>query len=187
VLGEAGTRQGGREATFCRDRTALAERLRGRSDLVQEYLPGVEYSVDVLADLGGRPLVAVPRERLRVQEGLSVRGRVLHDPEIERLCLDLAAELGVKGPVCMQLKRDVAGRPRFLELNPRMGGGTLFSAFAGVNLAACSVDLAAGRRLPPLRFAEVTIVRYFDELVWDVARARQRASHPARAAAPSAR
>jgi carbamoyl-phosphate synthase large subunit len=50
-----------------------------------------------------------------------------------------------------------------------------------------AADAARARVFPPLRFAEVTIGRYFDELVWDVARARLRASHPARAAAPSAR
>ena len=65
----------------------------------------------------------------------------------------------------MQLKRDSAGAPRFIEVNPRMGGGTIFAALAGVNMALLSVTLAAGCPLPPLKFSEITVVRYFEELV----------------------
>ena len=158
--------KGSRHVAVCRDREALAHRLREHDDLlIQEYLPGVEYTVDVLSDLDGRPLVAVPRVRLAVKEGISVRGQTIHDGEIESLCLRLAAALLLKGPVCMQLKRDRDGAPRFIEVNPRMGGGTIFAALAGVNMAALSLALAAGRPLPPLRFSEITVVRYFEELV----------------------
>jgi carbamoyl-phosphate synthase large subunit len=158
--------KGSRRVSVCRDRDTLDRRLTEHDDLlIQEYLPGVEYTVDVLSDLDGRPLVAVPRIRLAVKEGISVRGQILHDEEIESLCLRLAAALLVKGPVCMQLKRDRDGAPRFIEVNPRMGGGTIFAALAGVNMAALSLALAAGRPLPPLRFSEITVVRYFEELV----------------------
>jgi len=156
----------GRRVSVCRNRETLGRILSEYDDvLIQEYLPGVEYTVDVLSDLDGRPLVAVPRVRLAVKEGISVRGQTIHDGEIESLCLRLAAALLLKGPVCMQLKRDRDGAPRFIEVNPRMGGGTIFAALAGVNMAALSLALAAGRPLPPLRFSEITVVRYFEELV----------------------
>jgi carbamoyl-phosphate synthase large subunit len=158
--------KGSRGTALCRDREALDFWLSQHQDLlIQEYLPGEEYSVDVLGDLDGRPVIAVPRLRLAVKEGISVRGHVLHDEGIEALCLELAASLRVKGPVCMQLKRDRAGTLRFLEVNPRMGGGTLFTALAGVNMAALCLDLAAGRALPPLAFSEIIVARYFEELV----------------------
>jgi carbamoyl-phosphate synthase large subunit len=158
--------KGGRGAALCRDRAELALRLRGADDLlVQAYLPGAEYSVDVLADLDGRPLVAVPRLHLMVQERQSVRGQVLHDETIERLCLGLAAALHVKGPVSMQLKCDASGVANLLEVNPRMGGSTYFAALAGVNMAALCLDLAARRPLPALSFSEITVARYFEELV----------------------
>jgi carbamoyl-phosphate synthase large subunit len=158
--------KGSRGVAVCHDRAALDHWLRESDDLlVQEYLPGQEYSVDVLADLDGRPLVAVPRVRLAVKEGISVRGQVIHDEEIQDLCLRLAAALHVKGAVCMQLRRDTAGAPRFIEVNPRMGGGTMFTALAGVNMPALCLALAGGRPLPPLEFSEITVVRYYEELV----------------------
>jgi carbamoyl-phosphate synthase large subunit len=158
--------KGGRGTTLCRDRQALELRLREGDDvLIQEYLPGNEYSVDVLADLDGRPIVAVPRLHLARAERVSVRGQVLHHEGIESMCMRLAHSLRVKGPVSMQLRCDAAGRPHFLEVNPRLGGGTFFSALAGVNMAALCLDLAERRPLRNLEFSEITVVRYFEELV----------------------
>jgi carbamoyl-phosphate synthase large subunit len=160
--------KGSRGIALCPDRESLERRLAETSGLlIQDYLPGQEYSVDVLADLDGRPVAAVPRLRLTVNEGISVRGRVVHDAEIEKLCRNLAQELGVQGPVCMQLRRDASGAPCFMEVNPRMGGGTMFSVLAGVNLPACCLDLAMGRPLPKLTFSEITVVRYYEEIVLD--------------------
>lgn len=158
--------KGSRGATVCRDRDTLELRLRETNDLlIQEYLPGAEYSVDVLADLDGRPIVAVPRLHLVMEERVAVRGQVLHDEVIEGLSIRLAAALRVRGPVSMQLKCDATGAARFLEVNPRMGGGTYFAALAGINMAALCLELAARRPLPRLSFSEITVARYFEELV----------------------
>ena len=158
--------KGSRGAAICRDRAALDLRLRESEDLlIQDHLPGAEYSVDVLADLDGRPLVAVPRLHLVIQERVVVRGQVLHDEAIEALCMRLASALRVKGPVSMQLKCDAAGTPHLLEVNPRMGGGTYFAALAGVNMAELCLRLAARAPLPSLSFSEITVARYFEELV----------------------
>ena len=176
---------GGQRATVCADEAALARRLaQGGDVVVQPYVPGVEYAVDVLADLEGRPLVAVPRLRLAVHDGSSVRGHVVHDDEVEQLCLRVAAALGVKGPICIQLRRDAAGEPQILEVQPRLGGASFFTTLAGLNLAALSVDLAAGRALPALRFVEIAVARYFEEVVMIGVDRRRR---PARATRPGTR
>jgi carbamoyl-phosphate synthase large subunit len=178
--------KGSRGAAVCRDRRTLEHRLSESDDLlIQEYLPGLEYTVDVLADLDGRPVIAVPRLRLAVKDGISVRGQVIHDEIIEKLCLRLAAELHLKGPVCMQLRRDVSGAARFIEVNPRMGGGTFFTALAGVNMAALCLDLAARRPLPALEFSEITVVRYFEEIIL-MGEDRRTARRPRRAVASRA-
>jgi carbamoyl-phosphate synthase large subunit len=135
--------------------------------LIQEYLPGEEYSIDVLSDLQGNPLVAVPRVRLATKEGISVKGKVVHDQYIQDVCLELARFLNLKGPTCMQMKRAADGQVKFLEVNPRIGGGTIFTTLAGVNFAALLLELVAGRpvEIPPFR--EVTVLRYYEEIVLD--------------------
>jgi carbamoyl-phosphate synthase large subunit len=43
--------------------------------VVQEFLPGREFTIDVLADFGGRVISVVPRERLVIRSGVIDRGR----------------------------------------------------------------------------------------------------------------
>lgn len=158
--------KGSRGIALCHTAEDLAEQLTKQSDLlIQEYLPGEEYSIDVLSDLQGNPLVAVPRVRLATKEGISVKGRVFHDPDIQRVCMDLARVLNLKGPSCMQMRRAATGEVKFLEVNPRMGGGTIFTTLAGVNFAQLQVELAAGNpvEIPPFR--DITVLRYYEEIV----------------------
>lgn len=158
--------KGSRGIALCRTAEDLTEQLQLRNDLlIQEYLPGEEYSIDVLSDLQGNPLVAIPRVRLATKEGISVKGRVFHDTAIQQVCMDLAQFLGLKGPSCMQMKRAANGEVKFLEVNPRMGGGTIFATLAGVNFAQLQVELAAGRtvKIPPFR--DITVLRYYEEIV----------------------
>jgi carbamoyl-phosphate synthase large subunit len=158
--------KGSRDIALCRSRAELAARLEARDDLlIQEYLPGEEFSIDTLSDLAGKALVAVPRLRLATKAGISVRGRIVRDREIEETCLRLAEFLGLRGPSCIQMRRDPEGRAKLLEINPRMGGGTMFTTLAGVNIAALTVELACGRSItiPPPR--EITVLRHYDEIV----------------------
>lgn len=65
----------------------------------------------------------------------------------------------------MQMKRAANGEVKFLEVNPRMGGGTIFATLAGVNFSQLQVELAAGRtvKIPPFR--DITVLRYYEEIV----------------------
>lgn len=158
--------KGSRGIALCRTAADLEEQLQLRDDLlIQEYLPGEEFSIDVLSDLEGIPLVAVPRVRLATKEGISVKGKVFHDPFIQQTCMDLARFLGLKGPSCMQMKRAVNGEVKFLEVNPRMGGGTIFATLAGINFAQLQVELAAGKKIEIPPFRDITVLRYYEEIV----------------------
>ena len=160
--------KGARGIAKCENAAELAHEVSQRDDLIiSDYLPGEEYSIDCLSDLDGRPLVAVPRERIAVKEGICVKGRTVHDPEMEKSCLDLAAFLGLRGPSCMQMKRDAQGRLRFVEVNPRMGGATIFATLAGVNIAWLLLELARGREVTIEPFREITVLRHYDEVVLD--------------------
>jgi carbamoyl-phosphate synthase large subunit len=160
--------KGSRDSYRCTHREELrfhASQVQGL--IVQEYLPGEEYTVDVLSDLEGTPLLAVPRIRLETKEGISTKGKVIKDGEIEGLCLEMARHLGLKGPTCMQLKRDGAGALKFLEVNPRIGGGMMFTTLAGVNIPQLLLDLIAGADITVPHWKEVTVLRYYEEIVLD--------------------
>lgn len=127
--------------------------------LVQELLPGAEYSVDVLIAADGQVLAAVPRERLKVDSGVAVAARTVVDPELQELAGRAALAVGIRGVANVQLKRDRQGRPRLLEINPRLAGTMELTVLAGANLPALWVELAEGRTVTPPQWRETAIVR----------------------------
>lgn len=134
--------------------------------IAQEYLDGAEYSVDILSNENGEPLLAVPRLRVTIQDGVSVKAKVLHDPEIEGLSLELAKFLRLKGVSCIQIKRNRAGNLVIQEVNPRFGGSMITSFLAGVDLPSLAVSLSLGLQIAIPQFREVTVVRYFDQVTF---------------------
>ncbi len=160
--------KGSRDTYLCRsEKTMVHIMARHENMLVCEYLPGKEYTIDVLSDLNGRALCAVPRERIETKAGVSSKGRVIVDKEIEGLAMALAKFLGLKGPSCMQMKRDKDDVLCFLEVNPRMGGGTIMAALARVNIPHLILKLYNGDTISEgdLTFKDTTVLRYYEEIV----------------------
>jgi carbamoyl-phosphate synthase large subunit len=114
-----------------------------------EYLPGAEYSVDVLCDRG-RPLRAVVRERLSVLYGLATHAIVVADTAAETAAAKVVELLGLHHVVNVQLRCDAAGTPRLLEVNPRIPGTIGLTVAAGVNMPYLAVKQALGEPLGDL-------------------------------------
>jgi carbamoyl-phosphate synthase large subunit len=116
--------------------------------LVQEYLEGPEFTIDMLCDFSGRPLAIVPRERVVIRAGVIDRGRTVKDPALIELAEACAATLPFAGAVNIQC-RVVDGRPIVFEINPRFSGGIPLTIEAGGDFPAMLVRLAAGQRVKP--------------------------------------
>jgi biotin carboxylase len=110
-------------------RRGLAELGRFRTMLLMEFLDGPEYSVDCVGD-HGRLAAAVVR-RKPAQSG---SGQLI---DMRRDILDATAALcaahALNGVFNVQF-REGGGRPRLLEINPRMSGGIGMACLAGPNL-----------------------------------------------------
>ncbi len=166
VLAKPRFGKGSRGIVKIDDESDLKYIISKRDDLVfQEYLPGTEYTVDVLSDLNGKPMFAVPRIRLQTKAGISTKGRVLRDPALEMDCMKIAELVGIRGPCCMQMKESAEGRLKLIEINPRMGGGTIFTSLAGANFPAMLLDMIEGRQVSVPVISEITVIRYFEEFV----------------------
>ncbi|CAN7609608.1 ATP-grasp domain-containing protein [Massilia sp. LjRoot122] len=110
-------------------RRGLGELGEFRTMLLMEYLEGSEYSVDCVGDQG-RLVAAVARRKL-AQAG---SGQLIDmRPEIIEATTKLAADYGLNGIFNVQF-REAAGKPRLLEINPRMSGGIGMACAAGPNL-----------------------------------------------------
>lgn len=151
--------RGGVGAYPIRDRRELGFFVEYVDDaIVQTYLDGPEYTLDVLCDFGGRVLAVVPRERVVIRAGVIDRGRTVRDAALIALAHACAAVLPFAGPVNIQC-RTVQGRPTVFEINPRFSGGIGLTIAAGVHVPRMLLDLALGLQVPP-------IVGQFKEHLW---------------------
>ena len=160
--------KGSRNVFLCSDLHELT-RISSKYDgmLVQEYLPGTEYTVDVMSDLDGRALFAIPRERIEVKSGICSKGRIVNDKQLIQISMDLTNHLGLIGPSCVQMKLDSHGLPKILEVNPRMGGATIMATYAGANFPKIIIDLVKGEDIVLPTIREISVVRYYEEIVLD--------------------
>lgn len=133
--------------------------------LVQELLPGAEYSLDVLARADGHVAGVVPRERLKVDSGIAVTGRTLHDERLEGFARTVAERIGLTTVANVQVKLDTTGAPALLEVNPRFPGTMPLTIAAGIDMPRLAIGEALGTPIPdgPLPFDDIAMVRYFEE------------------------
>ena len=70
-----------------------------------------------------------------------------------------------RGPLCVQMKEDKDGVPKLTEINPRFGGGSIFTTMAGINFIDVILAEKLGDNLEINDPSEITITRYWDEIV----------------------
>ena len=116
--------------------------------VVQSYLNGPEFTIDMCCSFTGEPLSIVPRERVVVRAGVVDRARTVRDPQLIELGRACARALSFVGPVNIQC-RIVDGRPVVFEINPRFSGGIPLTIAAGADFPKMLVSLARGRRVAP--------------------------------------
>ena len=79
--------------------------------MVQRFMDGPEFSVDLLCDRDGRCLNAIPRTMLESRGGESIKGAAIADPELIELGRAVAEALPLRGPATVQMFRDARARP----------------------------------------------------------------------------
>ena len=127
---------------------ALSLLPRDGSFIVQEYLGGAEYSVDVLATPAGEVRAVVPRARLKIDSGIAVTGVTLRDDRLDAAARGVAAAIGITYVANIQFREDAAGTPRLMDVNARFPGTMPLTVAAGVDMPRLALDLALGRSLP---------------------------------------
>ena len=156
---------GSRGVRIVADRAALTALDPDEALIIQEFLPGDEFSVDVLADSNGGVVAAVPRTRTRVDSGVSIAGQTVPDEGLESTAAAVARAIGLRGVANVQLRRDSEGTPALLEVTPRFPGALPLTIAAGVDMPSLVLDLAVGVDIPStIEFAEIANVRYLEDI-----------------------
>lgn len=147
------------------DRYTLGHVLRDGSMIAQEYLTGIEYSVDVLSTPDAEVLAVVPRSRLKIDSGIVVTGVTLHDARLDALASRVAKAVGLTFVANVRFREDAGGTPRLLEVNPRFPGTMPLTIAAGVNMPRLALDMLLGHSLPDGvgEFRDLGMVRVWRE------------------------
>jgi carbamoyl-phosphate synthase large subunit len=136
--------------------------------LIQEFVSGEEYTVDVFSDWSGKALLAVPRKRLKVRAGEVAVGRIERDIKVEALAKGVARKLQTIGPVNIQIIR-TRKSAYVTEINPRFGGGCPLSIAAGAPFPQWTILMAMKRRFSS-RLVRIqgglTMMRFDDSLFY---------------------
>ena len=135
--------------------------------LVMEYLPGDEYSIDILADQGST-LYCVPRKRLAMNGGISVHCLMENNADIISYCESIVSALNLDGNIGIQVRADRNGDFRILEINPRVQGTIVACNASGVNFPYLSIKKALKEPLPSIEIKwDIEMFRFWDESYYD--------------------
>lgn len=132
--------------------------------LKQGILRGFEYTVDILCDMQGNYIYAVPRKRLEAIN-VSTEGQVDMNTQIIDYCKKIVEKLPFKGCINIQVFNTETGL-YLVEINPRLAGTSILSIKAGFDLLTDSIRLFLGEEIKRDYHAKdkLKMLRYYEEM-----------------------
>ena len=142
---------------------------RVRDPIVQEFVDGIEHTLDVYTGFDGKPRCVVPRRRLEVRSGEVSKAVVVKDPAVMAVGRRVVETLAdCQGVVTVQCMVTGSWRIRVIEINPRFGGGVPLAIRAGADFPRWILAELLGRkpRINPNGFRDNMVMLRYDESVF---------------------
>ncbi len=115
--------------------------------VIQPFIEGLEYTVDIFCDFAGNPIYITPRERVAVRAGEVLKTKICMDETIIQESRQLIERFKPCGPMTVQLIRQEGTEiDYYIEINPRYGGGAPLSMKAGARSAETVLKLLCGEK-----------------------------------------
>ncbi|GIP19113.1 hypothetical protein J40TS1_47550 [Paenibacillus montaniterrae] len=135
--------------------------------IVQPYIVGKEYSVDVYITRKKQVKAVVVRERQLIVDGESQITKVLDHPSISGLISKAALLLGLEGHVMFQVFEDEHEMLWIIECNARIGGASTLSMYAGLDSINWWISECGGKNVAesPVVIKKIKQVRYKKDLL----------------------
>lgn len=113
--------------------------------IIQPFIEGTEYTIDIFCDFEGEPVFIIPRIRMAVRSGEVLRTKIVMDEKMIAESKKLIQRFQPCGPITVQLIQDnQTGDNYYIEINPRFGGGAPLSMKAGADSAEVILRLLEG-------------------------------------------
>lgn len=122
--------------------------------IVQECVSGIEYTIDAFIDFNGKLISAVPRQRLQTRGGEILKGVIDMNENIISDITRMIDKLKPIGHITIQGFLGDDNIFRYIEINPRFGGGAPMSIKAGANSCEWLYEIMNGT---DIESAEITV------------------------------
>lgn len=122
----------------------LSHRDIGEAVIIQEFIPGNEFGLDVFNNLNGEFLQTVAKHKLAMRSGETDIAEVVNDSRLLQLGEKLSHLFKHRGNIDVDILENANGKLFVLEINARFGGGYPFSHLAGVNYPEDLVTMTKG-------------------------------------------
>lgn len=117
-----------------------------KEPIVQDFMEGKEFTIDVFLDFDGNLITVVPRFRMATRSGEISKGKIIKDREIIEDIKRLVEVLKPIGHITVQLMKTNKGI-EYIEINPRFGGGAPMSIQSGADSCENLYRLLMGENL----------------------------------------
>ncbi|MCL6494751.1 MAG: ATP-grasp domain-containing protein [Ignavibacterium sp.] len=116
--------------------------------IIQEFVVGEEYTLDVFADFSGKVISVVPRLRIETRSGEVSKGLTVKNYDIINAGKMVVESLpGAEGCITVQCILTPDNVIKFIEINPRFGGGFPLSARAGALFPQWIIELILQKKI----------------------------------------
>ena len=107
--------------------------------LMQEFISGIEYTVDCYSSYLNHNFKCVVRKRKEIKNGMSIKGEIISHPQIEVICEEIHQNLRYVGVSNIQFIENENGI-YFIEINPRFSGGGILTYKNGFNIPQIAIN-----------------------------------------------
>lgn len=135
--------------------------------IIQPFVFGEEYTVDIFCDFESQPIYITPRKRLAVRSGEVLKTEIALDEKIIDECKQLIRQFQPIGAITVQLIREyTTNEDYYIEINPRFGGGAPLSMKAGADSAEALLRILDRQKLEySTDIANAMIYSRFDQSI----------------------
>lgn len=126
--------------------------------MIQEFIEGQEYCVDVFSDFSSNVITVVPKRRVAFREGEITKGEIIKDKQLIEVGKRLVDSFKAIGEINFDCIKTDSGEIVILEVNGRFAGGAPMSFEAGANSPENIYRLLLGERL---EYTELYLDRFW--------------------------
>lgn len=138
-----------------------------KNPIIQEYITGEEYTIDIVTDKSYKLIAVVPRKRIMTKAGISYKGITVKNETLIAEIIKLTEKLKIRGPCNFQCRMK-NNKPYFFDINPRFSGGLPLTIKSGVNSPYLLVEISLGKKLNHNKLldfqADLYMTRYWEEI-----------------------